>query len=112
MLGILGAKEGALMVIEPPGYVRMGGIFEINDNVRITVEKAVFKQLVCPMSESRILELGAAIEFAVQKTGHKRRRCCPVKAVVVVQDAHLHRECMISENLLDCLTTGRNASDK
>src|SRR5258708_25372396 len=38
MLAILGRQEGALVVIEPPGEMRVSRVFEIDDGVDVAVE--------------------------------------------------------------------------
>ena len=38
MLGVFGRQERALMMIEPPGEPRVGGVLEIDNGVLVAVE--------------------------------------------------------------------------
>ena len=73
VFGIIGAEEGTLVMIEPPGQILVRGIFEINDGIHIPVKKRVFKQLIGPMSQTGVLKIRARIEFALQEASDKGR---------------------------------------
>ena len=65
VLGVLGAQESALVMIEPPCQIRMGRILEIDDNIDVAVEKSVFEELVGAMRQPRIHEFCVRIELAL-----------------------------------------------
>ena len=73
MFRVFRAQKGALMMIEPPGEVRMRGIFEVDDNVHIAVKEAVLKKLVGSVCQAGIVEFRARVEFALQEPSNK---CC------------------------------------
>jgi hypothetical protein len=51
-------------MVKPPREVGMSGVFEIDDDVCISIEQAVVKKLVCAMSQPGILEPRPGIELA------------------------------------------------
>ncbi len=58
VLGVLGGQERALVVVEPPVEMRIGGVFEVHDGVHIAVEHTGFKELRGLVGKARILEAG------------------------------------------------------
>jgi hypothetical protein len=65
VFGILGAQKRALVMVEPPRQIRMRRIFEIDDDIDVTVEKPVFEELISAMGETRIHEARALVELAL-----------------------------------------------
>ena len=45
MLGVFGAQERALMMVEPPGEPRVGGVLEVDDGILVAIEKMVVENL-------------------------------------------------------------------
>ena len=99
-------------MIEPPGYVRMGGVFEVDDHVSIAVKQAVFEELIGTVSEPGIDEFGLRIALGLEKPRDEGSGSRPVETVVVIQDSHSHLFRLLSENLLDCLRESGKASDR
>ena len=69
MLGVFGRQEGALMMVEPPGQARIGGVLEIDNRVHVAVEISGLKQLVGLVGEPGERELGAGIEIGLRQSG-------------------------------------------
>jgi hypothetical protein len=109
---ILRAQEGALMVIKPPGDVRVGRVLKIDNRIYIAIEKRVFKQLVRPVGQACVREFTVGRDPAFQKTRDVGCRGCAIETMIVIEDPNLHLRRLFSENLLDCLTARRKASDK
>ena len=56
MAGVFRGQEGALMMIEPPGQLRVAGVLEVDDGVLVAVEQAVFEDLRGPVCHAGVLE--------------------------------------------------------
>jgi hypothetical protein len=78
VLGVLRSQERALMVVKPPGYVRIAGVFEIDNCVFIAVEKAVVEELRRPVSEARKNKLGVGMKGPLDEATEIRRGGCAV----------------------------------
>ena len=90
MLGILRREECALMMIEPPGQARIGGVFEIDDGVFIAIEHAGLENLAGPMRQAGEHKFRIRMEFRFDKAAEKRRRSRAVEAMIVIEDSHPH----------------------
>jgi len=58
VLVVGGGEEGGLVVIEPPGDVGRGGVFEVDDGVFVARELALVKQRPGAMDEAVVLVAG------------------------------------------------------
>ncbi len=58
VFGVCSTQKSALMMIKPPGEIRVRCILEIDDDVEISIKKAVFKQLVGTVRKTRVFEAG------------------------------------------------------
>jgi hypothetical protein len=90
MLGVFRRKKGALMVIEPPGQLRIRTVFEIDDRILIAIKQTVFEQLGSLMRHSGEEKLGLGIVFILDKTAKERRGSSPVETVIVVENSYPH----------------------
>ncbi len=90
MSGIFRGKKGALMVVEPPGELRIARVLEIDDGVLVAVEKAVFENLRGPVSHARISEIRPGIECAPNEAAEERCGGGAVETVVVIEDSYEH----------------------
>ena len=79
MLGILGAEERALVVIEPPGEARISGVLEIDDGVDVAVEHIVIEQLRSFVSEAGVLERGIRVHVRLYEAAEKAADAAPSK---------------------------------
>src|ERR1700726_33895 len=83
IFGVFGLEEGALVVVEPPGEVGRGGIFEIDDGVFVAVEGAVFEGLRGLVRHAGVEEFGGGIDaFAIEARENRGGRCS-VETLVV-----------------------------
>ena len=90
VLGVLGAQERALVMIEPPGQIRVRRIFEIHDGVDVAVEEAVLEKLGGFMRQAGEFKLRVRSILALIETAEESRRRRPVETVIVIQDSHQH----------------------
>jgi hypothetical protein len=78
------------MMIEPPGQIRVRCVLEVDDRINIAVKKAVFKQLIGPMRQTRVVKFRLRIKALFEEPADERCRRGAVKAVIVIQDANIH----------------------
>jgi len=52
------------VMIEPPRQIMIGRVFEIDDDIDVAVEKAVFEELISAVSQTRVHKFGVWIELA------------------------------------------------
>src|ERR1700676_1804281 len=83
MLGIFRGEERTLMVIEPPGEFRRIGIFEIDNDVFIAVEKAALPGVHGAVSHSTEMKIRLRVETFAVKAVKKRGRRRTVEAAIV-----------------------------
>src|ERR1700719_2505391 len=83
MPGILRGEERALMMIEPPGKFRRIGIFEIDDDVFIAIEKAALPGVRGAVGHSAEMKIRFRVETLPVKAIKKRGRCRTVEAAIV-----------------------------
>ena len=101
------ANEGALVVIEPPVEARIRRVAEIDAGVlKLAVPgrglggrahcrrrgEGGCQDIPRSMRHADVAELRAGVEAQPVELGEQRRRSGSVKAVVVVQDANVHRQ--------------------
>src|SRR5581483_9316272 len=72
MIGIFGAQECALMVVEPPRETRIGRILEIYNRIDVAIEKIRLKQLGCFVREPRKGQFCPWRVLVFEKTAEKR----------------------------------------
>ena len=90
MFGVFPAQERALMMIEPPGQARVGGVLEVHDGVFIAIEQRVLEYLGGFVRHARIGKLCIRMDPVLHKTAEVGRRRSSVETVIVVQDSHQH----------------------
>jgi hypothetical protein len=90
MLGVLGGKKGALVMIEPPGEARVRRILEIDNRVDVAVEHARFEQLRGFVRQAGIAEIGVRVKLFLYKTAEEGRRSGAVEAMIVIENPHPH----------------------
>jgi hypothetical protein len=90
MFGVLGRQESALVVVEPPGQVRVRRVFEIDNCVYVAVEKAVLKELGSFVSQAGKFEAWITIERSFVKAAKERGRGGPVETMIVVENSDPH----------------------
>ena len=96
VLGVFGRQERALVMIEPPGQARVGGVLEIDDGVLVAVEHASLKQPLRFVRQAGEGEFRAGMEPAFDEAAEEGRGGGAVEAVVVIEDAYPHRAKLIS----------------
>jgi hypothetical protein len=84
MLGVLGRQESALMMVEPPGQPRVGGVLEIHDGIDVAVEISGLEKLVGFVGQAGESEFGRGIKFGFDKAAEKRRRGRAVETMIVI----------------------------
>jgi hypothetical protein len=83
MLGIGFGKEGALMMIKPPGQAVGTGILEIDDHVLVGIEQARVKQLPGAVHHALVAELCVGVNTLPVEARKHRRRAGSVKTPIM-----------------------------
>jgi hypothetical protein len=85
---ILGRQKRALMVIEPPGELYGGAVFEIDDDIFVSVKQFLLDELlVWLMCQTGVPNLGPRRDFFRTEAREDGCRSKPVKAVIVMKDS-------------------------
>jgi len=84
MFGVLRAQECALVMIEPPGEARVGGIFKIDDGIFIAIKERVVKKLLGFVSQAGVDELRVTREILFIESAEERSGRGSVEAVIVI----------------------------
>src|SRR6202162_528006 len=91
------SQEGALMMVEPPGYFRRVRIFEVHNHIFVAVKKTVCPRLYRAMGHASQFELRAGIKTLSVKTIKKRGGSGAIKAAIMETQAysgHKPGECL------------------
>src|SRR5208282_3209168 len=88
MLRVFGLQERALVMVEPPGKLRRGRIFEVNDGVLVAVEHAILERLRSLVRHSGVEEFGIRIDALPVKPREDRGGGSSVEALVMKADAN------------------------
>ncbi len=83
MRGVAGSEEGALVVVEPPGNARRGGVLEVDDGVLVAIELGFVEQAAGAMHQPAEDELGVVANALAIKARKQRRARCPVETLIV-----------------------------
>ncbi|HUI78714.1 MAG TPA: hypothetical protein VLY24_12385 [Bryobacteraceae bacterium] len=108
MGGIGIVQKRTLVVVEPPGKPRVAGVFEIDDSVFIAIKERRVERLRRFVGHAGIAELRAGVHGTVNEAAEESSRRCPIKTMVVVQDAFQHQQ--YAENLSACLNAKKKAT--
>src|SRR5690348_16928329 len=65
VLGVAGAEEGALVVIEPPRDAGIGAVFEVHDGVIVAGELVGLEKIRGLVRQPAVLEAGLAARMPV-----------------------------------------------
>ena len=90
MFAVLGRQKGALVMIEPPGEARVGGIFKVDNGVDVAVEHARLKQLRSFVRQAGEEKLGAGIELFFHETAEEGRGGRAVETMIVIENSYPH----------------------
>ena len=90
MLGVLGSQKRALMMIEPPGEMRVARILEIHNGVLVAIEKLRLENLRGFVGHAGVSELGAGVKRTFHEAAEEGRGGRAVEAVVVVENPDAH----------------------
>ena len=88
---IFGPEEGALVMVEPPGELWIGRIFEVDDGIDVAIEHGIGEELVSRMGHTRVGIFCIGVASFLEETGKKGRASSPVKAVIVVENSYFHQ---------------------
>src|ERR1700693_972570 len=82
------SQEGALMMVEPPGYFRRVRIFEVHNHIFVAVKKAVCPRLHRAMGHASQFELRVRIKTFAVKAVKKRCGGGAIKTTIVETQAY------------------------
>ena len=85
MLLIFGVEEGALVMVEPPGQLRVAGVLEVHDGVFVAIEQRWIEELRRLVGHARIAKLRIRVDRARDKSAEVGSGRRPVKTVIVIE---------------------------
>ena len=85
MLLILGIQKRALVMVEPPGELRIAGVLEIDDGVFVAVEESRIEELGCLVRHSRVAEFRIGVNGPQDKPAEVSGRRRSIEAMIVIE---------------------------
>jgi hypothetical protein len=86
MFRIIGREESALVMIEPPGEQRRTRILEIDDDIFVAIERAIFEGLRRLVRHARVEKFCVRVDAFAEKASKYGGGGSSVKASVVETD--------------------------
>jgi hypothetical protein len=90
VFGVFGRQESAQVVVEPPGDLRRGGIFEVDDGILVAGEFRLVKERARAVKKSGILKVDVRADAFAIEAREQRGRAGAVKALIVIEDPNSH----------------------
>ena len=82
-------EEGRLMMVEPPGDARRGGVLEVDDGILVADEFGLVEESACAVHQAVVLVDGVAGDALAVEAGEERGRAGSVETLVVIENANL-----------------------